>query len=161
MWPITPKWTSCFQKLKLKFDSHGKPNYTFKMMPYLWKSKWLKFLFIFLIFSSTSLIWKWWSPTTGLFWCDGSQTFDYGFLVIIVNLVKTPKNSRQFLNILRIIDQSADLEGKTSRHKCVYPRLEKMQNFPGIWSQIALKMWIFYKFSEIFRRKRSKYPSKR
>ena len=39
-------------------------------------------------------------------------------------------------------------------------RLEKMRNFPGIWSKIASKMSIFYKFSEFVGRKRSKYPSK-
>ena len=39
-------------------------------------------------------------------------------------------------------------------------KAEKMQNFSGIWSQIVLKMWIFYKFSEIFERKRQIYRSK-
>ena len=39
-------------------------------------------------------------------------------------------------------------------------RLEKMRNFPGIWSKFESKMLIFYKFSEIFGRKRPKYPSK-
>ena len=35
-----------------------------------------------------------------------------------------------------------------------------MRNFPGIWSKITSKMWIFYNFSEFFGRKRPKYPSK-
>ena len=37
-----------------------------------------------------------------------------------------------------------------------YPRLEKMQNLPVILSKFALKKWIFYKFLEIFERKRQK-----
>ena len=45
--------------------------------------------------------------------------------------------------------------------------LEKMQNFPGIWSKIATKMWIILQISDFFGKKKTEiyikmvhFPSK-